>query len=71
VDHVAKKLKCFKATSINCLRLIRQKTGIAPENLRAYSAQFRSIEQSVSDPRARRIAHRSTSEGSASEHEEL
>jgi len=55
VEQVSKKLRCSKATIINRLRAIRQKTGAAPENLRAYSAQFTRIEQSLSDPRARRI----------------
>ena len=58
VQQIAKKLRCSKATVINRLRTIHQKTGAEPKTLRAYSSQFTQIEDSLSDSRARRIARR-------------
>jgi hypothetical protein len=55
VEQVAKRLHCSKATIINRLRLLRKRTGTDPKNLRAYSAQFSRIEDSLSDSRARHI----------------
>jgi hypothetical protein len=69
VAQAAKKLKCSKATIINRLRVIGQKTGTDPENLRAFSAQFTSIEQSLSDPRARRIRRSKTEDPEAQQEE--
>jgi hypothetical protein len=58
VQQIAKKLRCSKATIINRLRTIRQKTGVNAKALRAYSTQFGQIENSLSDPKARRIHRR-------------
>jgi hypothetical protein len=55
VEQSAKKLRCSKATIVNRLRTIREKTGVAPKTLRSYSTQFTHIENSLSDSRARRI----------------
>jgi len=58
VQQIAKKLSCSKATIINRLRTIRQKTGVNAKSLRAYSTQFGQIENSLSDSKARRINRR-------------
>jgi hypothetical protein len=68
-EAIAKRLGCGKTTVIERLKLIRQKTGTDPANLRAYSAQFTRIEQSLADPRARRIAPKSASGTSENEQE--
>jgi predicted DNA-binding protein YlxM (UPF0122 family) len=68
VQQIAKKLRCSKATVINRLRTIHQKTGADPKTLRAYSSQFTQIEDSLSDSRARRIARR-TAIGEAKDEE--
>lgn len=66
-EQVAKRLRCSKGSVINRLALIRQKTGVDPEKLRAYSAQFTGIEQSLSDSRAPRISRQTATEDSDSE----
>lgn len=58
VEQIGKKLRCSKATVINRLRTIRQKTGVEPKRLRSYSSQFSEMESSLSDSRARRIHRR-------------
>jgi hypothetical protein len=57
-ETVARRCGCSKATVINRLALIEQRTGADPTTLRAYSAQFEGTEASVNDPRARRISRR-------------
>jgi transposase len=69
LEQVRKKLQCSRGTITNRLRTIRQKTGTDPAALRAYSAQFTRIEQTLSDPRARRIASRNTAEEPDAEQE--
>jgi DNA-binding NarL/FixJ family response regulator len=57
-EQIARKCHCSKATIINRLRTIRRRTGASPDKLRTYSAQFERIENSLADPRARRISRR-------------
>jgi len=69
-EQVAKRLHCSKATILNRTAIIREKTGTDPENLRAYSAQFTRIEQSLSDSRAHRTRSQSAAEDSEPSTEE-
>ncbi|HWW02609.1 MAG TPA: hypothetical protein VNZ64_23120 [Candidatus Acidoferrum sp.] len=57
--QAARKCHCSKATIFNRLALIRQKTGIDPANLRTLSPHIASMENEISDPRARHI-HRAS-----------
>jgi hypothetical protein len=52
---VALKLQCSKATIINRLGTLRQRTGVSADRLRDYKPFFEQIETSLTDPRARRI----------------
>jgi hypothetical protein len=56
--QVARKLGCSKATVLNRLAIIRDKSGIDPEDLRQYSTHFEQIEESLSDSRAKHIDRR-------------
>ncbi len=62
-ERLAKRCRCSKATIINRLRIIHRKTGTNPNQLRAYSSQFESIEKSLSDPRAKRIYRKGAAYG--------
>ncbi len=53
--QIAHKCGCSKATVISRLNLLRQKLGRNPAELRRYSAHFGTIEESLSDPRAKRV----------------
>jgi len=55
VNEVAKKCRCVRSVVFTRLKLLRQKFGRNPSELRQYSAQFERIEASLSDPRARSI----------------
>ena len=68
--EVARRCRCSKATVINRLEMIRRRTGSSPEKLRAYSAQFEGVEESLKDDRARRIGRREEA-GSAEEEGEF
>lgn len=53
--ETALRLKCSKATVINRLALLRQRTGVSADHLRDYKPFFEQIESSLAEPRARRI----------------
>ena len=55
VNEIAKKCGCVRSLVFTRLKALRQKLGRDPRELRQYSAHFESIEQSLSDPRARNI----------------
>ena len=54
-DQVARKCACSKATVLNRLARIREKTGIDPSHLRTLSPQIAQVEDQLSDPRARHL----------------
>jgi hypothetical protein len=56
--QVARKCRCSKTTVVDRLNLIRAKTGMPPERLRAYSSHLTRVLEDVSDSRARRIRSR-------------
>ena len=58
IKQVAKRCGCARSLIFSRLKLLRQKLGRDPAELRSYSAQFNDIEDSLSDPRARRINRR-------------
>ena len=53
--EIARTCHCTKGLIFIRLRWLRAKLGRDPAELRQYSAQFESIEKSLSDPRARNI----------------
>jgi hypothetical protein len=53
--QAARKLHCSRVTVCRRLKLIRAKTGIAPEYLRTLSPHIASIQDQTTDPRARHI----------------
>jgi hypothetical protein len=57
--EIAREFRCSKPTVLRRLRLIREKTGLSPAQLRRLSAHFEAIEDTLSDPRARRVRPRS------------
>ena len=56
VTDIARKCHCSRGTILNRLEFIRQKTGADPVRVRQLSAQFESIQDQTSDPRARRTS---------------
>jgi len=54
-SQVARKCACSKTTVVDRLNLIRAKTGMPPERLRAYSAHLNHMQDDLRDSRARRI----------------
>jgi hypothetical protein len=54
-ERIAQHCACSKATVINRLRVLAEKTGVSPERLRRYSAQFEKMEEDLTDWRAKRI----------------
>jgi hypothetical protein len=54
-ERIARQCGCSKATVINRLRVLAEKTGVSPERLRRYSAQFERMEEDLTDWRAKRI----------------
>lgn len=62
-EETAIKLKCSKATIINRLKLLRQRTGVSADKLRDYKPFFEEIETSLADPRARRIRRKDAMHG--------
>jgi len=61
--QIARKLRCHRGTVHSRLKLLRQKLGCDLAELRAYSGQFQDIEESLSDPRARRIYRKGAADG--------
>jgi DNA-directed RNA polymerase specialized sigma24 family protein len=57
-EQVAGKCGCSKGTVVNRLRLIREKTGVAPAALRRFSSQFEKIEDDIRDSRAAYVHRR-------------
>lgn len=57
-EQVADKCGCSKGTVINRLKLIREKTGMAPDGLRRYSSHFDKIEDDIRESRAEHIQRR-------------
>jgi hypothetical protein len=54
-DQVARKCCCARSLVYARLERLRQKLGRDPAELRQFSTQFERIEESLADPRARRI----------------
>jgi hypothetical protein len=54
-EDVARECGCSKATVINRLKRLEERTGARPDELRRYSPQFQAIEDAMGDPRARRV----------------
>ena len=54
-EQIARRCGCARSVVFTRLKLLRQKLGRHPAELRQYAAHFESIEQSLSDPRARNI----------------
>jgi hypothetical protein len=57
--EVARKCGCARSLVFLRLEALRRKLGVHPRTLRQYSGHFERIEESLSDPRARRL-HRET-----------
>lgn len=57
--QVARKCLCARSLVFTKLKLLCKKLGTHPRTLRQYSGQFERIEESLADPRARRV-HRNT-----------
>lgn len=51
-ERVARKCGCAKGTVINRLKMIREKTGMDPDELRRFSSQFDQIEEDIRDSKA-------------------
>jgi len=56
--QVARKCRCSKTTVVARLSLIRAKTGISPERLRACSSHLTQVQEEMNDSRVRRIRPR-------------
>jgi hypothetical protein len=54
-DHIAKKCGCARSVVFDRLKLLREKLGRDPADLRQYSSHFEAIGDSLSDSRASRI----------------
>lgn len=57
--QVARKCGCGRSLVFLRLEALRRKLGVHPRTLRQYSGHFETIEESLADPRARRL-HRKT-----------
>ena len=62
-EAVGVKLHCSKATVINRLNTLHQRTGVTADKLRAYTPFFADIEKSIADPRAKRIRRKDAAQG--------
>ena len=62
-EEVSLKLHCSKATVINRLNTLHQRTGVTADKLRAYKPFFDDIEESIADPRAKRIRRKDAAQG--------
>jgi len=62
-ERIARQCGCSKATVINRLRVLAKKTGVSPERLRRYSAQFETMEEDMTDWRAKRIHRQGLARG--------
>ena len=51
-ERVARKCQCSKGTVINRLKLIREKTGMDPDELRRFSSHFDKIEDDIRESKA-------------------
>jgi hypothetical protein len=65
VRQIAKHCCCARSLVFTRLNWLRKKLGRNPAELRPCSAQFESIEDSLSDPRARRICRKGSLYGDA------
>jgi DNA-directed RNA polymerase specialized sigma24 family protein len=54
---VARRLGCSKATVINRLAVIRQKTGVDPDRLRAYSPHLEAMASLLRHPATQKIGY--------------
>jgi hypothetical protein len=57
--QVARKCRCGRSLVFLRLKALREKLGVDPRTLRQYSGHLERIEESLADPRARRV-HRRT-----------
>jgi hypothetical protein len=55
VHEIASRCGCHRCVIFARLKLLHQKLGRHPSQLRQYSAHFETIENSLSDPKAKRI----------------
>jgi len=53
--RIARDCECDKSTVVRRLALIRRRIGVDPRDLRRYSAHLAKLQDSLHDPRARRI----------------
>jgi hypothetical protein len=65
--QVARKCGCARSLVFLRLEALRCKLGVHPRTLRQYSGHFESIEESLSDPRARRVHRKSAIYGEEEE----
>jgi hypothetical protein len=65
--EIAAKLGCSKATVVNRLTLLEKLAGVPPKRLRAYKPFFEQTDESLRDPRARRLRRRDAAYGDAPE----
>jgi len=54
-DHIARVQHCSKSTVIGRLNMIRDRTGVDPQDLRKVSASLKKIEEEMTDSRASHI----------------
>lgn len=54
-QQVADRCGCSKGTIINRLALLRKKTGVDPDKMRAYSSHIEKTQEAMKDSRARSI----------------
>jgi hypothetical protein len=64
-ERIAQHCACSKGTVINRLKVLAEKTGVSPERLRRYSAQFERMEEDLTDWRAKRIHRPGLADGDA------
>lgn len=68
--EIARRLKCHRALVWGRMKLLRQKLGRSLNELREMSGQFEKIEESLRDPRARRIHRASALDEAGGEEDE-
>jgi hypothetical protein len=61
--EVARRCGCFRSLVFDRLRQLRRTLGRDPAELRQFSSQFEEIEDSLRDPRAKRIYREGPIEG--------
>jgi hypothetical protein len=67
VEQVAERCRCARSLIFVRLAALRKKLGADPRSLRQYSDQFERIEDSLTDPRARRVYRKGAAYGEEAE----